>query len=99
MYGPSTSSGLQTSNFQVYARPSMLQSIITNAPTTGLATLTVYDSPDGTTAGRTILALIEQFAGTSSTPTPLPSPVVANKGIYCTFSGTGANYIIHYSPL
>lgn len=98
MYGPSTSSGDLSISTQVYARPGLFYAAILKPPSTGVATLTVYDSPSSSTSGRTIIAYIEQYAGTSTEPLVLPIPVVVNFGLYCAFSGTGSSFQIHFSP-
>ncbi len=97
MYGPSTASDDLSTDQVVYPRSGFLFGAFVEPPTTGVATLTIYDSSNSTTAGKKVLLKLQQFAGNSTTPALLPVPVIANQGIFCQFTGTGATYQIHYA--
>ncbi len=92
-----TSSGLKTSDTTICTRECYLHTIVLDPPSSGVATLTVYDSANSTTSGKNILWKMEVSAGTSSDPQHFTTPVNANQGIHCVFTGTDSGFIIHYS--
>lgn len=69
------------------------------SPTTGTATLVVYDSADSNTSGKTILAEFEIDAGMPSCNHEYTNMVNANHGIYATLTDTSgsSSFIIRYA--
>lgn len=100
MYNVADSSGRKQADAQIATMPCRVHGIIVDPPSTGIVTLTVYDSEDSNTSGKRVLLYFEQLAGIGSVPVNHPAPIVANRGIYCTFSGVdiaNAGYIVYYS--
>lgn len=95
LYG--TSSGKKSTDTQILLIGGTLLGIDVLPPTTGQAVLVIYDSENSTTAGKLILAECHVDAGMPTLNHEFFRPVVANRGIYCTLTGTGAEYIIRYT--
>lgn len=97
-YYPSTSSGVKTTSAQITTIPAMISGILLDPPTTGMTTLTIYDSENSTTTGKLVLAYLEKFAGESSNQVALP-PVIANRGVYCELSAplSSSSYLIYFT--
>lgn len=95
-YGPITSSSQLTANQQIYQRSGSFYGAIIAPPSSGIATLTVYDNANSQASGTVLLAM-EQFAGNSAQPAIFTYPMAVQYGIYCVFSGTNSNYIAYYS--
>lgn len=96
---PLNSSGLKTSTGQITNQSSFLGGIDMLSPTTGTATLTVYDSENSNTSGKLVLAEMEVDAGMPSCNHEYTNFVNANRGLYCSLddlSGT-ASYIIRFA--
>lgn len=92
-----TSSGLKTADASILARPGYLHTIMVDPPSSGVATLTIYDSENSSVSGKTELAYIEIPAGVASDPIHFTTPLNANRGIYGVLTGTAAGYIVHFS--
>lgn len=100
MYNIADSSGRISDDQQIATRPCMLHGIIVDPPSTGTVSLTVYDSENSSVSGKKVLVYFEQLAGINSVPVNHPAPLVANRGIYCVFSGidkANAGYIVYFS--
>lgn len=95
----STPSGLKEGDQQILAMPGSLHGIDVVAPSNGVNFITVYDSADGTTAGKVEVAYIEADAGMVSINHEFFTPVVLNRGLYVkvTGSGTDCQYIVRYA--
>lgn len=95
---PATSSGQKTTSVQVTTIPAMVSAVLVDPPSTGITTLTIYDSENSTTGGKLVLAYIEKYAGESSNQVLMP-PVIANRGIYCDFSNSAgsSSYIVYFT--
>lgn len=95
-----TSSGNKTADAQICStgRECFLHTVFLDPPSSGTATLTIYDSENSTVSGKNILAYVEVAStATGSEVYHLTTPVNANKGIYAVFTGTGSSYQVHYS--
>lgn len=95
IYG--TSSGKKSTNTQVLAIGGTLLGLDVLPPTTGQAVLIVYDSENSDTTNKLILAEAHVDAGMPTLNHEFVRPVVANRGLYCTLTGTGAEYIIRFT--
>jgi len=92
-----TSSGLLSADAQIISMPGQLFTAQLLGDGTNAATLTIYDSENSTTSGKLVLAKITLDAGlVQAEHLVLEHSLVANRGIYCDVSGTGAEYIIGY---
>jgi len=99
MDSPATSSGLKTSSAVIYDKSCRLQSVQVNTDGTNAATVIVYDSEDTTTSGRLVLAkFIVPGAQGGDFRHFNDIGIYANRGLYCTISGTGAEAIVAYFP-
>lgn len=96
---PTNSSGSKTVSAQISVLRSLLSGIDMISPTTGTATLTIYDSNNSTTSGKLVLAEMEVDAGMPSCNHQYTNMVQANNGIYVelTDSSNSASYIIRYA--
>jgi hypothetical protein len=92
----STSTGLKTADYQIYAGPGSLNTIFVDPPSVGVATLTIYDSANSAVSGKTELVYIEIPAGVTSDAAHLTLPVAFNFGAYAVLTGTGAGFIAHF---
>lgn len=92
-----TSTGLKTATAQITTMPGSLVNILVDPPSSGVATLTVYDSDAAATTSGTELFYAEIAAGTDTPGGLLNFPITVNKGIYAVFSGTGSSYLLHYT--
>lgn len=95
IYG--TSSDKKSASSQILSIGGTLLGIDVLPPTTGQAVLVVYDSENSTTTGKIILAECHVDAGMPSLNHEFVRPLIANRGIYCTLTGTGAEYLIRYT--
>lgn len=91
-----TSSGLKASSAAIIARPALLHGI-TLLQASAACTAIVYDN--ATTNAGTVLEQVNNNTNTSTVSVKLNHPVEASNGLYVAITGTGANYILHYSPL
>lgn len=91
-----TSSGLLTADTAVYDKPALITSVIVIGDGTNAATLVVYDNASA--ASGTALAKIVVDAGLTYEKVVFSTPVVANQGLYADVTGTGAEFIVHYTP-
>lgn len=96
---PVNSSGVKTGSTQLSVLPSLVAGIDMISPSTGTATLTIYDSENSTTSGKTVLAEMEVDAGMPSCNHEYGNLIIANRGIYITLDDTSgtASYIIRYA--
>ncbi len=96
---PVNSSGVKTASAQISTQRGFLAGIDMISPSSGTATLTVYDSADSNVSGKLVLAEMEVDAGMPSCNHEYLNPVSVNKGIYAVLvDSTGsANYIIRYA--
>lgn len=93
---PATSSGLKSADAAISTISGRLLGLYLIADGTNAATLTVYDNASA--ASGTVLCKISIPAGQTYNDSHLPGEgVVVNNGIYADVSGTGAQYIVHYS--
>lgn len=96
VFGPVTSSDEQSASATIAVIPSFLHSFELNPPTTGLATLKIYDSENATLTGKKMLLTTTIAAGTDAIHLALPSPRVANRGLRVELTGT-TTYIVGFS--
>lgn len=93
---PANSSGLQTADAVVYAKPCILGGFILIADGTNAATVVLYDNASA--ASGTVLAKASIAAGGTMADVNLSiGGVIANNGIYADVAGTGAAYIVHFT--
>lgn len=95
---PVNSSGVKLVSSQITVLRSFVAGIDMISPSTGTATLTVYDSKDNSTSGKLILAEMEVDAGMPSCNHEYMNMINANQGIYAQLvdnSGT-SQFIIRY---
>ena len=62
------------------------------------ATVTLYDSASGVSAGKEIFKGTVSGSANFGKP-PFDLPIMADNGIYASISGTGAGVIVHYRKL
>ena len=91
-------SGLLSASGTVSARPGTLCGVIIITSSTNNATVTLYDN--ATTNSGTVVFEAVLVAGTASYSSgyAFTKPVLVGNGIYATVSGTGANFIVYFSP-
>lgn len=90
-----TSSGLKSSSAVIAAMPAQLFNVQLLGDGTNAAVLTVYDNASA--ASGTVLAKLRLDAGLVQAEHLISEhSIVANQGIYCEVSGTGAEYIVHF---
>lgn len=92
---PADSSGLKTADAVICARPCILHSIQVTADNTNAATIVLYDHASA--ASGTVLAKIIVDATTTYADFTSLAGIQANNGIYADVTGTGAEYIVHFS--
>lgn len=98
MKSPSTSSGLKSADAQIMTMPGRLFIVSLLGDGTNAASVTVYDSEDSNTSGKVVLAKLNLDAGLVQAEAFVAEEgVICNRGIYCDVSGTGAEYLVHYS--
>jgi hypothetical protein len=93
---PCTSSGLVASSSAIIARPALFHGI-TLLQASAACTAIVYDN--ASTNSGTAVEQVNNNTNTSTVSVKLNHPVECRNGIYVALTGTGANVIIHYSPL
>lgn len=91
-----TSSGKKSAAAQIASGPCHFLGVDVMPPSTGQAVLVVYDSVDSNVSGKLVIAEAHVDAGMPTLNHEYNRPVIANYGIYCTFTGTGAEYIIRF---
>lgn len=91
---PITSSGLKSSSTAICAGPALLHGI-TLLQASAACTVIAYDNAS-TNAG-TVLEQLNNTVNTSTVNVKFNSPVYCANGIYAAVTGTGANYIVHFS--
>lgn len=96
MIGPASTSDEKSSSAQIASISGFLHGFELNPPAVGLATLKIYDSENSTVSGKQILCTATVAAGQNSIYVELPSPRVANKGLYATLTGT-TTYVVGFS--
>ncbi len=90
------SSGLQASSAAICTRPALLHGI-TLLQAAAACTVIVYDNKS--TNSGTAIEQVNNTVNVSTVSVKLNCPVECVNGIYAAVTGTGANYIIHYSLL
>lgn len=90
------SSGLKSASAAIIARPAMLHAV-TLLQASAACTVIVYDN--ATTNAGTALLQVNNTTNTTTVTVSLNTPVEAVNGLYAAVTGSGANYILHYSPL
>lgn len=102
---PTTSSGLQTADAQITTLPSRLKHVILIANGTNAASLDVYAGTS--TAGLLLARLSIPAGGTMQSLTFSEGGVEGNvalytagngQGLFADVTGTGASYLVGYSP-
>lgn len=96
-----TGSGQQTGNAQISIQRGALLGIDVIPPSSGFATVLVYDSEDSNVAGKRIISEVVVDAGYISMNHEYFVPQGVNRGIYCTivYSGGSAadsHYYVRY---
>lgn len=96
---PVDSSGIKLVSTQVSAMQSFLAGIDMISPTSGTATLIIYDSENNVLIGKKVLAEMEVDAGMPSCNHEYNSFVLANRGIYAelTDASVTARFVIRYA--
>lgn len=89
-----TSSGLRAADAAIAGMPSQIFGIQVITDGTNAATLTIYDN--AAAASGEVLAKISVAGADRSQSVVYEHGIVANNGIYCDVSGTGAEYIVHF---
>lgn len=97
VYGPVTTSDEQSASATIYAAPSHFHSFEILPPSTGYATLKIYDSENSSLTGKKILAEASVSFGMNSIYLALPIPRVCNRGIRAELTGT-TTYTVGFSP-
>lgn len=97
VYGAVTTSDEQSASATIYAAQSHFHSLELLPPTSGYATLKVYDSENDTLTGKRMIAEATVSAGMNSIYLALPAPRVCNRGVRAELTGT-TTYIIGFSP-
>ena len=92
----STTSDRQTASAQIATFSGALCGVDMQPPTSGQATLYIYDSEDSSTAGKKLIAEVFVDAGMPGMQQEYFVPVVVNRGIYCTLTGSNASYIVRF---
>ena len=96
MGGRSRSSGLLAAgSYVVVATQSTISGVTAISDSTNVATVTVYDNPNGTATG-TILAKVNATVNTGSNSIALVTPIRAESGVTVVVSGTGSPQGIVY---
>jgi hypothetical protein len=90
------SSGLKTSSAAICTRPALFHGI-TLLQAAAACTAIVYDN--ATTNSGTAVEQVNNNTNVSTASVKLNHPVECLNGIYVALTGTGANYIVHYSLL
>ncbi len=90
------SSGLQAASAAIAARPALFHGI-TLLQASAACTVIVYDNK--ASAAGTVVEQVNNNTNTSTVSVKLNHPVECINGIYVAVTGTGANYIVHYSLL
>lgn len=94
---PSTSSGLKSADGIILAMPGRLMGLQVNADGTNQATVVLYDNASA--ASGTVLAkVIVDATLTSEELVVGEAGVVVNNGIYADVTGTGAEFIVYFTP-
>ncbi len=93
---PCTSSGLKSSSAAIIARPALLHGV-TLLQASAACTVIVYDN--ATTNAGTVVEQVNNVVNTTTVSVKFNNPVECSNGIYAAVTGTGANYIVHYSLL
>lgn len=91
-----TSSGLKSASAVISNRPCLIHGF-TLLQASAAATLIIYDN--ATTNSGTVIEQVNNNTNTSTVSVKLNHPVECSNGAYAAVTGTGANYIVHYSPL
>ncbi len=93
---PCKSSGLQAASAVIVNRPCLFHGI-TLLQASAACTVIAYDNK--TTNTGTQLDQLNNNTNTSTVNSRFNQPVECLNGIYVAVTGTGANYIVHYSDL
>lgn len=89
-----SSSGEKSATAQITLTGGYLHGFELNPPSTGLATLKIYDSKSAGTTG--LISTATTAAGLPSIYVEFPAPRTANSGIYAVLTGT-TTYVIGFS--
>lgn len=93
-HNPSNSSGLLAASAAVSALPAYVSSLQVVTDGTNQATVILYDNPSA--ASGTVLVKIVVPGASGNGFMHFNSMLIANKGIYCSVSGTGAGAVVGY---
>ena len=93
-HNPSSSSTLLTASAVVCKLPAHLTSVQVVTDGTNPATVIVYDSPTAASGNVLCQMLVPGAAGNANIA--FNSFLVANQGLYCSISGTGAKAIVGF---
>lgn len=93
-----SSSGIKTASTQIWTGPAWFLGSDIKTPSTLTTIITVYDSENSDTTGKTVLCEMEIDAGLGSFSHDLPYPIYANRGIYINMAGQTTNYIVRFAP-
>lgn len=97
MSNPSTSSGLKVADAAILAMPGRLMKLSLLGDGTNATSVVLYDNASA--ASGTVLAKLQLDAGLVYQDANLPEEgVVALNGIYADVTGTGAEYIVYFTP-
>lgn len=97
MSNPANTSGLKSADAVIMAMPGRLLGCIVLADGTNAATVTLYDHASA--ASGTVLAkYVVDATLVAESPALPPDGIICNNGIYADVTGTGAEFIVYYSP-
>ncbi len=91
-----TSSGLLAASAVIYARPCAIHAV-TVVDAAAAVTLIVYDNASA--ASGTVVMQVNATVNATTNSVTFSHPIECNKGAYAAVTGSGAGYIVHYSPL
>ncbi len=96
----STSSGRKTESAQISVNPGALVGVDLTNPAAGQANLTLWDSENSTTSGKTVLAELQLDAGLQTITHEFSIPVTVNRGIYAELTyaggGSGSTFVVRF---
>jgi hypothetical protein len=92
-----TTSGRKTSSEVILAAPGALCGVDMQPPTSGQATLYIYDSENSNTSGKLIIAELVCDAGMNGLQHEYFLPATVNRGLYAELTGANASYIVRFT--
>ena len=90
------SSGLKSADAAILAVPGKVVGIQLIPDGTNACSLIIYDHASSA-SGTVVLKVALPASSTQDNTVMLNHPILCHSGIYADVTGTGANYIVHYS--